>query len=1092
MSKKTNWFTDLKDRLRNLAPLAQRAVSSPARRRSRSFRIENLEERAMLSVAPGLAPDTMQIGTNIEGVYDWMAGWTFTDIQKHSRDWIAHEFNTATGEFTWHSDRPVSVDEHGWATSLDSWTNDEGQVIQQTIGTLMALGEDGQFPGGIYRAEWDGNASIEWEFAVSNIVEQGTTAEGRNYALLNVSPEGGGIHMHIFDIDPADPIRNINVWMPDYDGQSFVGQRDWTPESDFSPFHPLFGDRLSGFGTLRLMQFLGTNDTTTVEWSGRRELTDARQVQSDSTAQGAAIEYGVELANQLDADPWVNMPHAADDDYVRNFATLVRDTLDPELKVYVEWSNELWNFAPEYPAFHWITDQLTLPENEGVDRWEFAARHMQRDYAIWSEVFAGQDNRLVRVVAGHTGVPWITQQLLSHMDGAFDAVAVGGYFAPGYEERLTFTAETTVDEIIDVSMDSIATTLGRVAEHREMLAGYEASLGRDLELLVYEGGPHLDGRGEAYQSAIVQAISDPRIYDAERLLLNGMNDVGVDRFMDYQYTQRVADSRWGNFGSLHQQDQSIEDADKFRALIDAMHSGFHPDNARPTVSDTTDLLMSAGSTMAIDFSIADSETAVEDLIVIADASESALFPNANLEVSGSGADRALTITPAEGQTGYAMISVLIADGDGGTALDTFYVEVLPDVEIDPPVEGEPTPIGGNQPPTAEDGFFSGLEDDEVWTFLPELADDAETPWHALTFAVSDASHGTVELYEGRSAVFMPAADYFGPASFAYTVTDEGGLSASAVVSLDILPVNDAPTAHQFALSTVEDVAVEFDLRELASDIDNSFDELTIGFEESWLGDIELLADGSTGRFTPNPDVNGGEDLWFSVTDPEGLESWSYIDLTIEAVNDAPIANTISRTTLEDQQLWVELGKLASDAETPLEELVFTFHDVTGGTVAQHDEYSAVFMPHKDHNGEAHFLFTVSDRGEPVLSDTGAVLIDVIAVNGAARVYDFTLSTTERTPVEFDMCEFVVDIDSSNKQVAFEVNTCCGGTVALLSDGHAALFRPEAESTSAVEIGFHATDEEEDDWGSIAFEFESVSAADAVFGNNHSVVTTYDQ
>ena len=283
----------------------------------------------------------MQIGTNVEGVYDWMAGWTFTDIQHHSRDWISHEYNTETGEFVWHSDRAVNVDEHGWATSLDTWTNDQGHEIRQSISTLMALGDPGQFSAGIYRAEWDGSASIEWESAVRSVVEEGTTPDGRNYALLDVVPNGNGIDMHIWEIDTEDPIRNVNVWMPDYEGQTFVGQRDWAPGADFSPFHPLFVDRLSHFGTLRLMQFLGTNDTTTVDWSDRRELTDARQVQLDSQAQGAAIEYWIELANQLTADTWVNMPHAANDDYVRNFATLVRDTLDPELKVYVKWSNEL-------------------------------------------------------------------------------------------------------------------------------------------------------------------------------------------------------------------------------------------------------------------------------------------------------------------------------------------------------------------------------------------------------------------------------------------------------------------------------------------------------------------------------------------------------------------------------------------------------------------------------------------------------------------------------------------------------------------------------------------------------------------------------
>lgn len=38
-----------------------------------------------------------------------------------------------------------------------------------------------------------------------------------------------------------------------------------------------------------------------------------------------------------------SMPHLADDDYHQRFATYVRDTLRPDVKVYVEWSNEVWH-----------------------------------------------------------------------------------------------------------------------------------------------------------------------------------------------------------------------------------------------------------------------------------------------------------------------------------------------------------------------------------------------------------------------------------------------------------------------------------------------------------------------------------------------------------------------------------------------------------------------------------------------------------------------------------------------------------------------------------------------------------------------------
>ena len=60
---------------------------------------------------------------------------------------------------------------------------------------------------------------------------------------------------------------------------------------------------------------------------------------------GVRVEYMVALANTTGADRWFNMPFDADPGYYENFATHVRDHLDPKLKSYVEFSNEVWNDA---------------------------------------------------------------------------------------------------------------------------------------------------------------------------------------------------------------------------------------------------------------------------------------------------------------------------------------------------------------------------------------------------------------------------------------------------------------------------------------------------------------------------------------------------------------------------------------------------------------------------------------------------------------------------------------------------------------------------------------------------------------------------
>lgn len=123
----------------------------------------------------------------------------------------------------------------------------------------MFRGLGGDYAGGTYHAELDGTGVVTFGLD-AKVTSTGKTAEGRNFAELAVTPTDNGIYLRIEETAPANPVRNINVWMPDYNGQSFRGQR-WTPGASFSPFHPLFLARLEPFGVLRFMGMQETNTT---------------------------------------------------------------------------------------------------------------------------------------------------------------------------------------------------------------------------------------------------------------------------------------------------------------------------------------------------------------------------------------------------------------------------------------------------------------------------------------------------------------------------------------------------------------------------------------------------------------------------------------------------------------------------------------------------------------------------------------------------------------------------------------------------------------------------------------------------------------
>jgi hypothetical protein len=91
--------------------------------------------------------------------------------------------------------------------------------------------------------------------------------------------------------------------------------------------------------------------------------------------------------------------------------------------------------------------------------------------------------------------------------------------------------------------------------------------------------------------------------------------------------------------------------------------------------------------------------------------------------------------------------------------------------------------------------------------------DVETAAGDLTYAIADQpAHGTVKLV-GNTATYTPAANYNGPDSFTFSVTDTGDpagtpgnvlTSAVATVSITVDPVNDAPIAAPQSVTVDED------------------------------------------------------------------------------------------------------------------------------------------------------------------------------------------------------------------------------------------------------------------------------------------------
>jgi DNA/RNA endonuclease G (NUC1) len=173
-------------------------------------------------------------------------------------------------------------------------------------------------------------------------------------------------------------------------------------------------------------------------------------------------------------------------------------------------------------------------------------------------------------------------------------------------------------------------------------------------------------------------------------------------------------------------------------------------------------------------------------------------------------------------------------------------------------------------------------------------------------SVSSASHGSVSLASG-TVTFIPDADYFGAASFSYTVCDDGSpsLCATATVHVDVLSVNDAPTAANDSKNGFEDTTLQFPASDLtANDSTGPANESTQSLTVTSVGGAthgSVSLSGGVVSYLADPNYHGSASFGYTVCDDgtPSLCASASVNLSIASVNDAPTASiTVPSSTPE--------------------------------------------------------------------------------------------------------------------------------------------------------------------------------------------------
>jgi len=419
-------------------------------------------------------PTAFRLGTNLPTVEYWDGSRPFMNLIYGS----AWTMSSATSGAT-----PVPseyLDANGWVKSLPT-----GYRAAKVL-SIPAASAD-------MVCTYQGNGPLDVAGPVSNVVQ----TAGKTTFHYNSSYPSVQWAWLAFNVDPSNYIRNVDC--------REVGS------TTTSSFAPEFTNTLAGFKVIRFMKWQtdavegngGVTDTPfptpTITWATRNKPADGQYMGKD----GVPVELEVELANQVGADPFFSMPWNADDDYITRFATYVRDNLAPGRVAYVETSNEVWNWQ------YWVTHQAAnegsaegLPGTQFEQLTERYAEKSQHVMQIWTNVFAGQTNRLVRVFSFQNAQPTYADLGLKYNSSyrSFDALATAPYWAFMQNDYTGQSLDTIMNTILPAK---ITDTLNLAAQNKAVAQKY------GLRYITYEAGQHV----VLPNPLLTQIETDTRMYD---------------------------------------------------------------------------------------------------------------------------------------------------------------------------------------------------------------------------------------------------------------------------------------------------------------------------------------------------------------------------------------------------------------------------------------------------------------------------------------------------------------------------------------------------------------------------------------------------
>ncbi|MDF4980498.1 tandem-95 repeat protein [Vibrio parahaemolyticus] len=484
-------------------------------------------------------------------------------------------------------------------------------------------------------------------------------------------------------------------------------------------------------------------------------------------------------------------------------------------------------------------------------------------------------------------------------------------------------------------------------------------------------------------------------------------------------------------------------------LKDLTISASVSDGVNPTANDSDSLIVNrVNDAPTVENAIADQELS-EDFatytIDLNDAfkdSDSAL----NFSVSGNSniqvaiVNGIATITPTADWNGSEALTFTATDPSGESVSQTANFTVAPVADI---VADKATVV------------------EDTSTIIKVLGNDTfEGTDKVVSLDTNNGpANGTVSVNPDGSVTYTPNDNYVGKDTFTYIVTS-GGVSESAIVEVNVTPVNDAPVAKDDIATTQEDTAVTIDV--LSNDTDVDGDKLSIqsATVPEAQGKVEIV-DGKL-VFTPAENFNGDAEITYTVTDGQ-LTDEAKVTVTVNPVDDAPTikvdaVESITEDAVSTDTIVATLE--VADTDTPEDQLTVSLENNSNGyfvlvgdevklTQAGVDAVNNDELNLKDLTISA----SVSDGVNPTASDSDSLIVN--RVNDAPTVENAIADqelSEDFDAYTIDLNEVFKDSDSS-----LEFSVSGNNSIQISIVNGVATITPTADWNGKETITFTAKD-----------------------------------